>query len=206
MKMAATSGKITKNKSGFLDQILDADKPRIVDKWDGNAIKNSLDDVVRKFFTETLKYKEKHNYIEIRLALSGTGCAIALSALAYDYLYPYPASKYVVLSCVITYFVLMTLLTLFTALVEKNYILVALEKDDAGLDPDNTWKVATSLQRFDHIFNLTIEREDGKSKTLQRENITQSVSEWFDEDGLLLVEKFEAEIKDIKNKMNKKAQ
>ena len=27
----------------------------------------------------------------------------------------------------------MTLLTLFTALVEKNYILVALEKDDAGL-------------------------------------------------------------------------
>ena len=32
----------------FFFQILDADKPRIVDKWDGNAVKNSLDDVVRK--------------------------------------------------------------------------------------------------------------------------------------------------------------
>lgn len=40
-------------------------------------------------------------------------------------------------------------------------------------DPDNIWKVATSLQRFDHSFNLSIEYIDGKTKKSQEEHITQ---------------------------------
>ena len=40
-------------------------------------------------------------------------------------------------------------------------------------DPDNIWKVATSLQRFDHMFSLAIEYEDGKTKKTQEEHLTQ---------------------------------
>eukprot|EP00795_Rhopilema_esculentum_P010527 gene10527-19254_t len=197
----AASAKNDKKKKGILDSILDSEKPRIVNKWDGNAIKNALDDVVRKFFTETLGFEESHAYIDIRLALSGAGCAIALSALAYDYLFPYPASKYVVLTCVITYFILMSILTVFTGMVEKNYILVAMEKDKAGLDPSNTWKIGTTLQRFDHMFNLTIEYQDGKTKEIQEVDLKQSVSKWIDEDGLLLANAFESDIKNLKNSL-----
>eukprot|EP00794_Sanderia_malayensis_P016110 gene16110-17733_t len=99
--MAASSSQ--KQKNGFLDQIFDKDKPIKVQKWDGNAVKNALDDAIRKIFTEEFGYEESHHYIDIRLAISTIGCIIALSALAYDYMFPYPASKYVVISCVLTY-------------------------------------------------------------------------------------------------------
>ena len=75
-----------------------------VDKWDGTALKNALDDVIRKIFTDDLKYSEKNLYVDIRLLLSTLGCAVALYALLYDYLHPFPASKLVLTVCVLTYF------------------------------------------------------------------------------------------------------
>ncbi len=42
-------------------QLLDKDKPINVDKWDGNAVKNALDDVVRKVieFIHVLEQQDK---------------------------------------------------------------------------------------------------------------------------------------------------
>eukprot|EP00112_Aurelia_sp_Birch-Aquarium-sp1_P016044 Seg36.8 transcript_id=Seg36.8/GoldUCD/mRNA.D3Y31 product="putative signal peptidase complex subunit 2" protein_id=Seg36.8/GoldUCD/D3Y31 len=110
----AAAGKAQKDKSGFLHKFLDQEKPIEVDKWDGNAVKNALDDVVRK-------------------------------------------------------------------------------------DPDNTWKIATSLRRYDHMYHIMVQYEDGKTKKSKEVEMLKSVSEWFDENGLLLSHKFETEIKNIQS-------
>ena len=104
-----------------------------VDKWDGTALKNALDDVIRKIFTDDLKYAEKNLFVDIRLLLSTLGCVVALYALLYDYLHPFPSSKMVLTVCVLTYFLLMSILTLFMTFVEKNIILVCRQREASGI-------------------------------------------------------------------------
>ena len=168
--------------------------PIIVDKWDGNAVKNSLDDAVRKIFTEDLGFVERNTYVDIRLALSTLGCLVALLALGYDYLFPFPLSKYVLIGCVASYFTLMSILTLFMTFVEKNIILLAAEKDPAGMDPDTNWQISTTLKRFEDNYALEMNVEDGVSKQKRSVILNQSVATWFTVDGELLYDKFKGEI------------
>jgi len=47
----------------------------------------------------------------------------------------------------LTYFTLMVFLTLYTTYRERGVFMVALEKDKAGIDPDNVWRLASRLKR-----------------------------------------------------------
>ena len=62
-------------------------------KWDGTAVKNSLDDAVKEVLTEKLEYEEDHGLMDKRLVICGLAVAVAMFALVWDYFYPFPASK-----------------------------------------------------------------------------------------------------------------
>jgi len=165
-----------------------------VDKWDGCALKNALDDVVRKIFTDDLKYTEKNMFVDIRLAFSTLGCGVALYALLYDYLYPFPLSKVVLTVCVLLYFTLMSLLTVFMTFVEKNIIIVSKQKEAAGLDPDSEWSVKTSLKRFDSGYAVEISKKDGTTKQSSHAAFSKCVSSWVNVDGVILVDKLKDDV------------
>lgn len=90
-----------------------------IDKWDGSTLKNTLDDQCRVVLIEQQNYQESHKLIDIRLFICFSAVSCALFALFYDYLYPFPISKSVLIVCVLSYFILIGVLTLYTSLIGK---------------------------------------------------------------------------------------
>ncbi|ESO09355.1 hypothetical protein HELRODRAFT_73751, partial [Helobdella robusta] len=171
------------------------EKPVKIDKWDGSALKNALDDHTKKIFKEKFGYVESFRLMDGRLILCTISVVFALFAFAWDYIYPFPKSRDVLIICIYyTYFVMMLVLTIYMTYIEKGCFMLALEKDKTMLDPDNIWKLTSKLKRFDDKYELHISYTNGISKKNKSGHFVKSVCNFFDEEGQLCENSFEKEV------------
>ncbi|CAK8698506.1 signal peptidase complex subunit 2-like [Clavelina lepadiformis] len=184
---------------------MEEDKPIKIDKWDQNAARIALDDAAKKAILE-LDYVENFHLIDTRLVICTTAVLVALVALLWDFLYPFPESRPVLILCVVSYFLLMGLLTLYANFCEKNIFLVAHQKDPVGTEPDIVWTLASTMIRFDKNYTLTVTVKDNSEQ--RTASFTKCVGEVFDENGVLLFEKFQPMVMGLHNSIvsGKKAQ
>lgn len=158
-----------------------------MDKWDAGQVKNVLDETAKQILLQHFKYDESNLLVDIRLFLCALPVASAFFALIYDFLHPFPESAPVLKVCVYAYIVLIVILTLYSAFVESNTILIAYKR---GPNKKNRVKVKllSKMKRFDDQYTLILEGPKSKNSW------TKSVGNYFDVNGVFVQDKFEQDV------------
>ncbi len=73
------------------------------------------------------------------------------------------------------------------------------QKDPAGVDPGNSWEASSSLNKYDDQYELVLSYKDGKTKKVREAKSKRSVAQYFDCNGVLLMEYVEPEVSKLHN-------
>jgi signal peptidase complex subunit 2 len=91
---------------------------------------------------------------------------------------PFPDSRPLLAVCVVTYFILSSILQFMCSFVEKDYIMTTLPRDaKSGSKPIN---IATDFPRFSEFFHVRIEEADDGTAAYSEQ---ASVGKFFTHDG-----------------------
>ncbi|CAF2060002.1 unnamed protein product [Rotaria magnacalcarata] len=173
-------------------------KPIKINKWESNALKNTLNDACKKYFKETLHYTEDYSVMNRRLCIALIACLFSLYALVYDWFNPFPKSRSVLIVCTVSYFIIIGILTFYMQFIESGRFFTGKLIDKTGIDPAQKCKIISKLKKYDDIYNLTLEYHDGKNtSTSSVEVLKKSVGNYFDENGVLCYDKYINDLKKI---------
>jgi len=175
--------------------------PPIVNKWDGNAVKNALDDGIKSAMMDKFEGGvECFSMIDRRLVLSFVAVCCSLAALLYDYLHPFPESRHVLVVCVVSYFIVTSILTYYTAYVERGTF-VTVNVPDAA----EAWSAASELKKYETTYKLSIQCKNTTTKSEREAKANLPIEKFFDADGKLQYEALQKEViklaSSIKSKM-----
>ncbi|EFA03199.1 signal peptidase complex subunit 2 [Tribolium castaneum] len=176
------------------------DKPVKINKWDGSAVKNAIDDAVKEVLTKKYHYVENFKLMDGRLVICSIAVGVAMFALLWDYLYPFPLSKPILIFCVGTYFTMMGILTLYTMYVEKGIFAVCMQKKD-GQKSDNIWEASSYLKKYDDKYKLVLTFKDGKTGAFRETSLKKSVANFVDVNGSVVHEIVENEVSKLHNSL-----
>ncbi|XP_033325657.1 signal peptidase complex subunit Spase25 isoform X2 [Megalopta genalis] len=165
-----------------------------INKWDGAAVKNALDDAVKYILIKKYNYLENFALFDGRLVLCAITVTLALIAVLCDYLYPFPASKSALAICVALYFFSTALLSLYTSYKEKGIFVVAIQRDPASFNPDLIWEASSYLKKYDDKYNLILSVKNASTGSVNEASITKSVANFIDVNGVVIPELIESTV------------
>jgi len=111
-------------------------------------------------------------------------------------LHPFPQSKIILLVCVLTYFALMGVLTLYTTHKEKGIFVVAVQPEEK-----HVWEASSNLKKYDDMYELLLTCKDAKSGKVRKAESKRSVAQFFDDNGVLLMDCVEPEVTKLHNNL-----
>jgi len=178
-----------------------------VDKSSLPDLKNACDEAVKEYLETKAGYRQSHRHTDIKLALGYAGCAFAAAGSYYGYIHPFelPATKFWTLVTVILYYLFNVLMMAYAYLVEKNTIFTGYKSTPLGTQ---TISVGSSVKSYNPYYDIDLHMDIsgslsssvGPSKTAikgkksTQQQFSTAFQYWFDEDGVLAQEQFEADI------------
>ena len=85
-----------------LKKIEENETETTIEKWDFSALKNALDDSIRKFIVSQKDFQEDHKLMDGRLLLSTLAILFSGYAIWFDWMHPFPESRNILIFCVIS--------------------------------------------------------------------------------------------------------
>ncbi|GJJ77338.1 signal peptidase complex subunit 2 [Entomortierella parvispora] len=170
-----------------------------VDKSNLTDLKSACDDAVKEYLETKAGYRQSHKHTDIKLVIGYLGCAAAAAGSYYGYIHPFelPATKFWTFVSVALYYLSNILMMGYSYLVEKNTIFTGSKTTPKGTQ---TIALGSSVKSYNPYYDLDLRMDfDGASKSSKSKKSThQQYSTafrfWFDEDGVLAQDLFEADM------------
>merc|ERR1712070_1268825 len=178
-------------------------EPVKVNLGDTNALKNALDEVVGKPFTES-GLIENMSRDNVKILLGVVCSCFGLFGQFHHWVgFPeFPNDRHILLICVLGYAIFSSIMTVLLFL--NGGCVYQFDAPEGGFSEAHSYlkgiskvMVITNLPRFDGIYEirLEIQTEDGElhnQTTCEDLKSTQSLGEFFSENGILVKENFSA--------------